>query len=69
MTYRWLIFDADGTLFDYDRAEAGALQETFDAFGLAFEQRTGDLYRQINGAIWRELEQGAITPEALRVER
>ena len=69
MTYHWLIFDADGTLFDFDRAEAGALQETFDAFGMVFKQRTGDLYRQINGAIWRELEQGAITPEALRVER
>ena len=69
MSYHWIIFDADGTLFDFDRAEAGALQETFDAFGVVFEQRTGDLYRQINSAIWRELEQGAITPEALRVER
>ncbi len=69
MSYHWIIFDADGTLFDFDRAEAGALQETFDAFGMVFEQRTGDLYHQINGAIWRELEQGAITPEALRVER
>ncbi len=69
MSYHWIIFDADGTLFDFDRAEAGALQETFDAFGMVFEQRTGDLYHQINSAIWRELEQGAITPEALRVER
>ena len=25
MTYTWLLFDADGTLFDYDRAEATAL--------------------------------------------
>ena len=26
MTYTWLLFDADGTLFDYDRAEANGLQ-------------------------------------------
>jgi YjjG family noncanonical pyrimidine nucleotidase len=69
MTYRWLIFDADGTLFDYDRAEAVALVETFESFGVTFEPRYGDVYRQINAAIWREFEQGTITASALRVER
>ncbi len=29
MTYTWLLFDADGTLFDYDRAEATALEQDF----------------------------------------
>lgn len=69
MAYRWLIFDADGTLFDFDRAEAAALVETFDAFGIAFEPGYADVYRQINRVIWRELEQGAITATALRTER
>jgi FMN phosphatase YigB (HAD superfamily) len=27
MTYTWLLFDADGTLFDYDQAEATALEQ------------------------------------------
>jgi FMN phosphatase YigB (HAD superfamily) len=26
MEYKWLLFDADGTLFNYDRAEASALE-------------------------------------------
>jgi len=34
--YRWLLFDADGTLFDYDRAEAAALQQTFEQIGAPF---------------------------------
>ena len=25
--YKWLLFDADGTLFDYDRAERVALEQ------------------------------------------
>jgi len=31
--YRWLLFDADGTLFDYDKAEAVALERTFGQMG------------------------------------
>jgi 2-haloacid dehalogenase len=36
--YPWLWFDADGTLFDYNRAEATALRKTFHALTLPFEQ-------------------------------
>ena len=35
-TYHWLLFDADGTLFDYDLAEAKALEGTFHNFKLPF---------------------------------
>ena len=37
--YQWLLFDADGTLFDYVRAEALALEKTFHHVGAPFEQR------------------------------
>ena len=37
MTYTWLLFDADGTLFDYDRAEATALEQAFAEVGTVFE--------------------------------
>jgi hypothetical protein len=37
--YPWLWFDADGTLFDYERAEVTALKETFHAVSLPFEAR------------------------------
>lgn len=29
MKYSYLLFDLDGTLFDYDRAESEALRQTF----------------------------------------
>ena len=37
MTYQWLLFDADGTLFDYDRAETAALKASFAQFDLPFD--------------------------------
>jgi FMN phosphatase YigB (HAD superfamily) len=35
--YQWLLFDADGTLFDYDRAESAALQQVFRLIGATFD--------------------------------
>ena len=67
--YQWLLFDADGTLFDYDRAEALALEKTFRYVGAPFEQRYLDEYQRINRQIWQALEQKQITPDVLRVRR
>ena len=67
--YRWLLFDADGTLFDYDRAEAGALARTFARFALPLAPGTADAYRAINQRCWQALERGEITPAALRTRR
>lgn len=67
--YRWLLFDADGTLFDYDQAEAGALARTFARFGLPLAPDTIAAYRAINHQLWQALEQGKVTPEALRTRR
>jgi FMN phosphatase YigB (HAD superfamily) len=35
--YQWLLFDADGTLFDFDRAESAALRHVFKFIGTAFD--------------------------------
>jgi len=69
MEYRWLLFDADGTLFDYDRAEAQALRLTFEAAGHDFRPAYAEAYRRINATMWRELELGQISPERLRTRR
>ena len=34
LLYKWLLFDADGTLFDFERAETSALARTFAQFDL-----------------------------------
>jgi len=69
MTYRWLLFDADGTLFDYDRAEAVALRRTFARFGQPFEPNYAVSYRRINAGLWQAYERGEISQTQLRTER
>jgi len=67
--YPWLWFDADGTLFDYNRAEAAALRNTFRSLTLPFEDSYLDVYRQINHGLWQALERQEITQAVLRFRR
>jgi YjjG family noncanonical pyrimidine nucleotidase len=69
LSYEWIFLDADGTIFDYDAAEAAAIEGAFDACGLSYEPSIGARYSEINAAIWREFERGEISQEALAIER
>ena len=69
MEYKWLLFDADGTLFDFDRAEASALCKTLEQFGVPFTPERLTAYQRINNQLWRALEDGLITPGDLKVRR
>jgi 2-haloacid dehalogenase len=67
--YQWLLFDADGTLFDYDRAERAALAGAFQQMGLAFQPEYLSAYRRFNQQVWQAFERRQITPDALKVRR
>src|SRR5512138_2595440 len=67
--YPWLWFDADGTLFDYQRAEATALRQAFSLLELPFEESYLDTYRQINQGLWQALERQEVTQAVLRLRR
>ena len=69
MRYDWIMLDADNTLFDYDRAEAVALEEALIAASLPPGQDILETYQRINADIWHEFEQGLITQESLKTER
>jgi 2-haloacid dehalogenase len=56
MKYKWILFDADNTLFDYDKGEASALKMTFEQLGFSFKPEYLDVYKQVNHDIWQELE-------------
>jgi 2-haloacid dehalogenase len=58
MPYTWLLFDADGTLFDYDAAERQALRLTFAEYSLSFGPKAHDIYRRVNERMWLDFEQG-----------
>lgn len=70
MKYDVILFDADDTLFDYGMAEGQAFLKVFTHFGLPTgAEEYADSYREINRALWADLEAGRITSAALRVER
>ncbi len=69
MKYKWLLFDADGTLFDFDRAAAAALQETFTQLTDRFEPGYIGIYNRINAQLWLDFEAGLITQELLKTKR
>jgi 2-haloacid dehalogenase len=67
--YRWLLFDADRTLFDFDKADAVALRQAFQSFGLAFDPAFLAAYRRIDQSLWQAVENREITPGFLKVRR
>lgn len=69
MNYEWVLFDADGTLFDYDKAEDYAVRATFEQLGIAFTPDYLVVYRRINSKIWEDFEKGLISSERLRTVR
>ncbi len=69
MTYQWLLFDADNTLFNFNLAEVKALENAFKDFGFAYNGTTGGTYRAINKQIWAQFEKGEVTATDLRTNR
>ena len=69
MDYQWLLFDADGTLFDYDAAEVKALSGTFKQMGLLYTDDVIDIYHKINLGLWKQFEAGTIKIPELTVKR
>ncbi len=66
---KWLLFDADDTLFDYNKAESSALNKTFEEKGLCCTEACHSGYRKINFRLFSELEKGLISSGILRVKR
>lgn len=73
MRYRWILFDADGVLFDYDAAERAAFAAAWSLTDRSSAEPVPEEvlaeYRTINAALWREFEQGLVPQDRLRVLR
>jgi 2-haloacid dehalogenase len=70
MRYEIIIFDADETLFDFKKTEKDALKNTMLEFDIEYDENHHlKIYKELNTAIWKELEEGLITQEKLKVER
>ena len=69
MRYTTVLFDADGTLFDFVRCEREALVLACRKNGVNIDEGGIKLYSEINEAMWKALERGEIDKESLRVKR
>jgi 2-haloacid dehalogenase len=69
-SYRGFLFDADNTLFDYDRAEVEALDETMTeaAPSVPFAEARA-AYHGINAGYWKRFERAEVSREELKVGR
>lgn len=67
--YDILLLDADGTLFDFERAEREALFAALRARGIAPGERHLTVYREINEGLWRRFERGELQKEELLRQR
>jgi 2-haloacid dehalogenase len=67
--YTVLLLDADGTLFDIDKAERHALRETFRLYGFEFTEKALREYRRINKELWNRLERGEVVLNTVRSQR
>lgn len=65
MHYKFLLFDLDHTLLDFDLAEDLALTAFLKEQGVADIQAYKDYYIPMNKALWRDLEQEKLTKSEL----
>lgn len=68
-SYKYLLFDADGTLFDFGRAEREALRRAYLAAGLDCAAAAYELYSEINESLWKEYELGRVSKDELKILR
>ena len=65
MSYKFLIFDLDHTLLDFDAAEDVALTLLLKEKGVVEIQGFKDYYVPMNKSLWKDLEQKKITKQEL----
>lgn len=68
-TYKYLLFDADGTLYDFHASEQYAVTETWKEFGIPTDEDTVKCYLKHNAEAWAAMERDEIDIETLKVRR
>lgn len=69
MKYEILLFDADHTLFDFNKSEYFALKAALDFYSLPSGDDVIERYSVINVKYWKMLERGEIDKQSLMLAR
>lgn len=70
MKYEVILFDADETLFDFEKSERDAFKNAMLEFNMDYDENYHlKIYKDINTDIWKEFENGLITQKKLKTER
>lgn len=67
--YEYLLFDADGTLYDFEDAEKNAIKDTWEKYNIPLNDTTINCYRKHNHRCWKELEEGTMSYQVLPYKR
>ncbi len=68
-SFKYLLFDADETLFDFKKAERHGLSETLRQVNGPVNPEIIQEYHVYNDSLWKALERGEITKAALKTDR
>lgn len=69
MKYKYLLFDADDTLFDFPKASARAFESMCRAHDIPYTPEVYRLYHEINLELWAAFDRGEVTKDFVTLER
>jgi len=67
--YEFFLFDADGTLFDFNLAEARAFRTVYEECGFAYSDDILKRYSEINERLWKSFEKAEVTIDEIKTQR
>lgn len=67
--FKYLLFDADGTLFDFNAAEAASLRSVLSEYDIECTDDDVALYHIINQNLWDDMSRGLTARDVLQTER
>ena len=67
--YDVILLDVDGTLLNFDQAEADGMRVVLREYGVEPTDELLEAYHQVNNAYWAAFERGEVTKERLVCQR
>lgn len=67
--YKYILLDADNTLFDFDKAEALSLKATLEHLGFEYSEAINSVYSAINLNLWKLYEKNLVEKETIKTQR